>query len=291
MKAIIFGAGGQDGYYLTQLLSKKGVKIIGVARHGRGYLTGDVADFNFVESLIKKEKPDFIFHFAAISSTKHEVLFDNHRAISIGTLNILESARRHCPKCKVFLPGSALQFKNDGKPIDEKTPFEVKSAYAVERIQSVYAGRYFRDTFGMKVYVGYFFNHDSPRRSERHVSQLIVSSIKQIAKGSKKKLEIGDINAKKEFNFAGDIMDAVWILINQEKIFEAVIGSGKAYSLKEWIEYCFSKIGKNWQDYVVKREDFKSEYKVLVSKPKLIRSLGWSAQVDVYKLADMMMEE
>jgi len=291
MKVIIFGAGGQDGFYLTQLLQKKKVKVIGVDRNSNHGVNGDVGDLQFVEPLIKKEKPDFIFHFAAISSTKHEALFDNHMAIGTGTLNILESVKRHYPKCKVFLSGTALQFKNTGKPINENTPFEAKSAYAVERIQSVYAGRYFRDTFGIKVYVGYFFNHDSPIRPAQHVSQEIVSTIKKISKTGSGKLEIGDINVKKEFNFAGDIVEAIWILVNQNKIWEAVVGGGKAYSLKDWVEYCFKKTGKDWKDYVVKKRGFKAEYKILVSNPKLIKGLGWQPGVDFYQLADMMMEE
>jgi GDPmannose 4,6-dehydratase len=290
MKAMIFGAGGQDGFYLTQLLLKKDIEVIGTDRNGSRGLKGDVGDYSFVEALIKKEKPDYVFHFAATSSTNHSALFDNHKAISMGTLNILESVKNHVPKSKVFLSGSALQFINKGVPINEKTPFDAKSAYAMERIQSVYAGRYYRDVFGMKVYIGYFFNHDSPIRPKQHVSQYIVSTIKRISKGSNVKLEIGDINVKKEFNFAGDIVKAVWLLVNQDKFYEAVIGSGIAYSLKEWIKYCFSKIGKNWKDFVVNRKDFKSEYKILVSDPKLIKSLGWKREVDIYKLADMMME-
>lgn len=291
MKAVIFGANGQDGFYLTQLLSKRGIRIVGVDKHGDNMVEGDVSDLSFVKSLAKKYRPDYIFHFAAISSTKHSALFGNHKAISTGTLNILESVKKHCPKCRVFLSGSALQFKNEGLPIDEKTPFDAKSAYAVARIQSVYAGRYYREAFGLKVYVGYFFNHDSPLRPEMHVGQQIVAGIKRIAAGRDEKLELGDIGVKKEFNFAGDIVKAVWTLVNQGRIFEAVIGCGKAHSIKDWVEYCFKKINKNWQDYVVLKKNYASEYKVLVSNPRLIKSLGWKAEVDFFQLADMMMKD
>lgn len=291
MKAIIFGVSGQDGFYLSQLLVKKGIKVIGVDRNSKNWVKGDVGEYSFVEPLIKKQKPDYVFHFAAISSTSHEALFANHKAISTGTLNILESVKNHCPNCKVFISGSALQFKNQEKPIDEKTLFEAKSAYAVERIQSVYAGRYYRNTFGIKAYIGYFFNHDSPIRPEQHVSQYIVSTIKRISKGSSEKLILGDINIKKEFNYAGDIVEAVWILINQDKVYEVVIGNGKAHSLKEWLEYCFKKVNKNWKDHVLVKKGFKAEYKVLVSNPKLIKSIGWQPKVSFYQLADMMMEE
>lgn len=291
MKAIIFGINGQDGYYLSNILKDNKIEIIGVDIRGKNVIIGDISNFKFVEELVKKYKPDFIFHFAALSSTKHEALFANHKAISTGTLNILECVRLHSPNCRIFLSGTALQFKNIGQPIDENTPFDVKSAYAVSRVDSVYSARYFRDTFGLKVYVGYFFNHDSPRRPEQHVSQLVVKGIKKIRDGSAEKLEIGNMNIKKEFNFAGDIMEAIWILINQDKIFEAVIGSGDAHSLNEWIEYCFAKIGRDWKDYIVKKEGFVSEYEILVSDPSLIKSLGWKPRVNFSMLADMMMSD
>jgi len=289
MKALIFGITGQDGHYLAALLQKRNIEVIGVSRTN-GDLQGNVADYLFVESIIKKYQPTYIFHFAANSSTRHDTLFDNHNAISTGTLNILECVRLYCPASKVFLSGSAMQFKNEGLPINEKTPFEASSPYSVARIQSVYAGRYYRSVFGLRVYFGYFFNHDSPLRSERHVNQKIVSSVKRIAQGSSEKLEIGNIEVKKEFNYAGDVVDAVWILVNQDVVFEAVIGCGETHSIQEWTEYCFKKINKNWEDYVMLKDNFIPDYKILVSDSKLIQSLGWQPKVDFYKLADLMME-
>jgi GDPmannose 4,6-dehydratase len=115
-------------------------------------------------------------------------------------------------------------------------------------------------------------------------------AVKRIAKGSKEKLELGDITVKKEFNYAGDIVDAVWKLVNQDSIFEAVIGCGKAYSLEDWAKYCFKKVGKNWKDFVITKKDFKAEYKTLISNPKLIKSIGWKPKVGFFELADMMME-
>lgn len=291
MKALIFGVNGQDGYYLSQLLSKNDIEVFGVSRTNKQWINGNVGNLSFVEELIKEIKPDYIFHFAAVSTTKHSALFDNHEAISTGTLNILESVKNYCPDSKVFLSGSAMQFQNDGMPIDEATPFEAKSPYAVSRIQSVYAGRYYRNTFGLKVYVGYFFNHDSPLRSELHVNQKIAAFAKRIESGSDEKIEIGDMEVKKEFNYAGDIVDAVWKLVNQDTIFEAVIGSGEAHSLREWADYCFKKINKNWQDFVTIKKDFVPEYQILVSNPELIKSIGWQPQIDFFQLADLMMKD
>jgi len=289
MKAIIFGANGQDGFYLSELLMREGVEVIGVSRRGKGIIA-DVAEFTKVELLIKEHLPDFVFHFAANSTTRHSALFENHEAISTGTLNILESVKLHSPYTKVFLSGSAMQFKNDERPIDESTPFEASSPYSVARIHSVYAGRYYKQRIGLKVYTGYFFNHDSPLRSEQHVNQKIAKAVLRIASGKREKLELGNIHVQKEFSYAGDIVKAVWLLVNQESISEAIIGSGDAHSIMEWLQYCFQKINRNWNEYVTIKEDFVPEYNVLISNPGLIKSLGWKPETNFYQLADMMMQ-
>lgn len=290
MKALIIGSGGQDGYFMRQLLAKKQVDTRCISRRN-GDLIGDVGDYEFIKGQISDFQPDFIFHFAADSTTRHDALFSNHNSISTGTLNILESVRLFCPNSRIFLSGSALQFLNNGEPINERTPFDASSAYSVARIQSVYAARYFREKFGLKIFIGYFFNHDSHLRSERHVNQKIVQAVKRIASGRDEKIELNDILVKKEFSYAGDIVKGVWTLINQDYIFEAVIGSGKAYSIQEWVEYCFSKIGKSWQDYVIQKKNVLPEYKILVSDPKLINTLGWTNEIDFYSLADLMLSD
>lgn len=290
MKAVIFGVNGQDGHYLSQLLINNGIEVIGVSRSGDLWLKGDISDYALVEELIKTHKPDFVFHFAAISTTQHKGVFDNHKAIVTGTLNVLEAVKNHSPASRIFLSGSAMQFINNEIPINEETPFEASSFYSVARIQSVYAGRYYRDRFGLKVYIGYFFNHDSPLRTEYHVNKKIIAAVKRIASGSNERLELGNITVRKEFSFAGDIVKAVWLMVNQELIFEAVIGSGNAYSIKEWTEQCFLKIDKNWEEFIDIKTGFTPEYTLLVSDPSRIKSLGWRPEVDLYKLVDLMME-
>jgi len=285
--AIIFGSNGQDGIYLTKLLNSLEIRVVGVSRKRSEY-QGSVGNYIFVSALIEKEKPDFVFHFAANSSTKHEVLSENHESISTGTLNILESVRIYSPETKVFISASAMQFKNDDNPINENTPFEASSAYSAERIYSVFLSRYYRDKFKIKIYVGYLFNHDSPLRSENHLNQKIVMSAIKIAKGELDKLIIGDVNVQKEFNYAGDIVLAIWKFISQDDISEIVIGSGKAYSIQIWIEYCFERLGLKWEDYVIKDEKFKSDFRVLVSNPELLRSIGFVHSTDIFQLADIM---
>ena len=290
MKAIIFGINGQDGYYLSELLTGKNIEVIGVSRsENKNFIQGNVKDADFVTSLITKQQPDFVFHLAANSTTRHKALFENHETISTGTLNILEAIFKFSKHTKVFLSGSAVQFENRGLPINEQTAFAAGSAYAVSRIQSVYAGRYFRQ-LGVQVYVGYFFHHDSPFRTEQHINQKIAMAVKRIAGGSTEKIEIGNMQVQKEFNYAGDMMQAVWTLVNQNNIYEAVIGSGKAYSIKDWITTCFNLINENATKYILESENFKPEYEILVSNPTLILNIGYQPKIDMPQLAKMMIK-
>ena len=290
MKAIIFGINGQDGFYLNELLTSQHTEVTGVSRSAnKNYVQGDVKDADFVTVLIAKLQPDFVFHLAANSTTKHEALFENHETISTGTLNILEAVYKFSKHTKVFLSGSAVQFENKGLPINEQTAFAAQSPYAVSRIQSVYAGRYFR-SLGIQVYVGYFFHHDSPLRTERHINQRIAMAVIRIARGSNEKIEIGNINVQKEFNFAGDMMKAVWLLVNQNIIDEAVIGSGKAYSIEDWLILCFKKVNKDYRDFIVEKRDFIPEYKILVSDPGLIKSLSWKPECNIQDLVNLMID-
>lgn len=287
MKAVIFGSNGQDGYYLNLLLQKLGIEVFCISRTNGNYI-GDVANFSFVSDIINGIKPEYIFSFAANSTTNHNALFENHQTISTGTINILESVLLHSKDSKVFLSGSAMQFKNIGQPINEITPFEASSPYSIARIQSVYAARYYRDRFSMKIYVGYFFNHDSPLRSERHINQKIVSTARRIAQGSKEKLQIGDLSVRKEFAFAGDIINGVWTLVNQDKVSEAVIGSGIDYSIQDWIEICFKEFKLIWEEHIVLDTKFKSDYSKLVCDPSTINRLGWQCSTSINELSKLM---
>lgn len=289
MKAIIFGANGQDGHYLSLLLFKENIQVIGVSRSG-DFLKTDITSFEEVAGLIKKEQPDYIFHLAANSTTRHDALFENHHTIATGTLNLLEAVYKFSPQTKVFISGSGLQFVNNGNSIKETDPFAANDAYSISRIQSVYAARYFR-TLGVKVYVGYFFNHDSPLRSERHITKKISETAKRISAGSPEKLEIGDMSVIKEWSYAGDIVEGIWLLVNQDKIFEANISSGDGHTIKEWIELCFNLIGKNYKDYIIENQNFISSYQKLVSVNDLIVSIGYKPKIDFKKLRSLMMKD
>jgi len=287
MKAIIFGANGQDGFYLKELLQQHKYNVIGVSRSGE-YLHTNITSSEEVEKLINEHKPAYIFHLAANSTTNHNSLFENHATISTGTLNILEAVRKYSSLSKVFISGSGLQFKNNDHPIKESDAFEARDAYSVSRIQSVFASRYFRNTFGIKVYVGYFFNHDSPLRTDRHMAKKISEFAKRVGNGSNEKLEIGDTSVIKEWTFAGDVVKGIWTLVNQDNIFEANIGSGIGYSIADWLQICFNSVGKNYQDYIIEKNEYIAEYRQLVSDPSLINSLGWKAETSIVELSKMM---
>lgn len=290
MNALIFGADGQDGYYLRKCCESRGISVLGVAlSQTEDCLAGDVADFRFVDAFVQKVEPDYIFHLAAISTTRHEALFANHAAISTGTLNILEAVKRQRLGCRVFITGSGVQFVNTGQAISEKDPFAATSAYAVARIQSAYAARYYRQ-LGIKAYVGYLFHHESPLRKPDHLCKMIAETAKRIRQGSRERIKLGDISVRKEAAFAGDIVEGIFTLVNQDDVFEATIGSGLAYSIQDWIEVCFSKIGEDWRDFVdVASDGFMPEYHTLVSDPTTIRSLGWTPKVGFDALAEMML--
>jgi GDPmannose 4,6-dehydratase len=287
MKTLIFGANGQDGYYLAEACRKRRIEVIGVSRSGP-WLRGDVASPEIVEKLIRSHYPEMIFHLAATSTTKHDAIYENHAAIGTGTINILESVRRWSPASKVFIVGSGLQFINNGQPISETDPFDHGSSYVAVRNYSVYLSRYFR-SIGIRTYVGYLFHHESPLRTAEHVSQKIAQAARRIAEGSDEILELGDISVRKEWTFAENIAEGIITLIEQDRVFEATIGSGQAYSIEDWLNECFKLINKDWRRYVNQTKNFKAEYQVLVSNPATINSLGWYAATTISELAEIML--
>ena len=241
--------------------------------------------------LVEEEDTSGIIGPFVAKNKKVIILPGNHETIATGSLNILEAVKRHQPNCRVFITGSGVQFVNNGNPIKETDDFEANSPYSVARIQSAYAARYYRG-LGIKAYVGYLFHHESSLRKASHVGKMVVEAVKRIAKGSAEKIKIGDISVQKEWGFAGDIAEGIFTLMNQDNIFEATIGTGKAYSIKDWIKNCFAQIGKPWEKFVdVSDSKFRCEYKLLVSNPSSILSLGWRPKVDIKTLAKLMLEE
>lgn len=288
MKALIFGANGQDGYYLAEACRRRDMMVIGISRQGP-WIHGDVASAEFVESLIRNHRPALIFHLAAISTTRHEAIYENHATIGTGTVNILESVKRWSPSSKIFITGSGLQFINHGQPISESDDFDHKSAYAAVRNYSVYLSRYFR-SLGLRSYVGYLFHHESPMRNPTHVCQKIAQAAQRIHNGQKEIIELGDISVRKELTFAGDVAEGIMTLIEQEQVYEATIGSGRAYSIEDWLNECFKIAQEDWRVHVREKKDFRPDYSILVSDPSTINSLNWSAKTGISDLAKMMVQ-
>jgi len=288
VKALILGASGQDGFYLTELCRAKGIEPIGISRSGNN-IRANIADYRDVEQLIIAHRPDYVFHLAANSTTRHDALFENHDVISTGSVNLLEAVRRHAPMTRVFITGSGVQFVNRGIPISELDEFEASSPYSVARIHSVYAARYYR-SLGIRTYVGYLFHHESSFRKPIHISQKIIQAAKRIAAGSKEVVELGDVSVQKEWTFAGDIVKGIFTLVGQDNVYESTIGSGVTHSIKDWLEQCFGLVGKSWQNHITIRQGFKAEYQILVSNPATITSLGWQPKKSFDELARLMMD-
>lgn len=284
--AIIFGASGQTGHYLAELLAARGMRVVKVSRRGSGP-DMDISQFERVETLVADNRPEMIFHLAAKSTTRHDAVLENHASISTGVMNVLEASRRHVPHARIFITGSGVQFVNDGQPINEQTPFDPSSPYAVARIHSVYAARYYRG-LNQPIYVGYLFHHESPLRTPEHVSQKTALAVNAIAAGRMSHLELGDLTVAKEWTFAGDVAEGILTLMSQSAIYEAVIGSGTAYTIAQWVAACFSAAKLDWRDYVRTIPGFKPEYRVLVSDPRRILSLGWKPRMSMSQLATLM---
>jgi GDPmannose 4,6-dehydratase len=283
-KIIIFGIAGQDGHYLKQLCEQEGHEVIGVSRSNGNWLQGSVADKKLVFELIQQHQPYCIFHLAADSSTRHDLIYENNETICDGSIHILEAVYQTSKHSRIFLSGSGLQFVNRGVPIKETDEFFAGSPYAAQRIYTTYLARYYR-SLGVQTYVGYFFHHDSPLRSERHLNIKIINAALRIKQGSKELISLGDPNVIKEFNHAHDLMRAIWMLVRQDTEVEAVVGSGKGYAISDWIDVCSAIIDVELKDHIQKNEGFKAEFDQLTCDPAVLTGLGWTPKYDIDGLA------
>jgi GDPmannose 4,6-dehydratase len=290
MKAIIFGINGQDGFYLDKVCRSHNIEVIGVSRSSGNWIQGNIADKEFVRALISSHRPDYVFHLAAASTTRHHALYENHDAIATGSIHVLEAVKDFVPQCRVFITGSGVQFANQLRPIKETDPFDASSPYSIARIYSVYAARYYRK-LGIKTFVGYLFHHESPMRKGDHLSKIITNGVNEIVNGKRNELAIGDVTVRKEWAYAADIAEGIFALVSQDEVTEANISTGIAYSVEDWLRECFAYKGLDWQDYVVSPEGgFKPEYPVLISDNSRILSIGWKPQTDFKQLVGIMME-
>lgn len=276
--AIITGSNGQDGFYLQELLKRESVDAILVSR-ASGI---DLANPEVVDSLIANTRPDFIFHLAANSTVAHEAAQQNHGAIATGTLNLLEAVRKWTPECRVFLAGSAYQFQNQGEPIKETDPWDTSSVYCAARGYSNLLARVYR-TMGIAVFYGYLFHHDSPRRGASHLSQKIAQAAR-----TKSAIEIGDLRVVKEWTHASDTVEAMWVFVNQNRIWEANIGTGIGHSIEDFAEACFAAAGLDYRNFVSTTPGYSAPYRRLTCDPSRIYRTGWKPRHGLEYLAEQM---
>lgn len=288
--AVIFGGGGQDGGFLNSLLLSLGYRV-NIFTHRGGEIGPplDVSEFDRVEVIIQKYRPAIIFHLAAKSSTSHEFVVENHQAIVDGALAVIEAVDRHIPNSKVFLASSALVFKNEGCPIREENELVTDTAYAMARVEALHIARYYRHR-GRKVYVGFLFNHESPMRPTNSVVRNIARGVVDIHLGVKKSLSIGNVNVVKEWMWAGDAVAAMFLLVNQDDVFEVCIGDGIGKSVRDYAVACCDIVGLSLDDYLIEIPGYEAEYATLVSDPRKIRLLGWRPEVNLENLAKRMVE-
>lgn len=288
MKAIIFGVQGQDGRYLSRLLESEGFDVVGVGRSSSAL--HNIANQWAVNGLVGEHKPELIFHLAANSTTNHAAAYENHETIGTGALNILEAVRRYSSHSRVFLAGSCLQFVNDGRPMSEDNQLAADSGYAAVRNYTLFLARYYRAIVELKVYFGFLFHHESPYRKDRHVSRIIAGAARKAAAGDAVMLEMDDLDACREWTFAGDVVEAIWKLVSQDRIFEVCIGTGHPRTVAEFAHACFGAVGLNWTDHVTERPDMVNgrRAKQISANPGLVRSIGWQPRTGIQDLAQMM---
>jgi len=288
LRSIIFGAGGQDGFFLREYLLSLGHKVFSFTHYSDVVGSAvDVADFKSVNDIIKEISPSHIFHLAARSSTRHEFILENHKAIVDGALSVLESVDRNVPDASVFLASSGLVFKNIGRPIKETDPCIINTAYAMARLEALQIARYYRQR-GRKVFVGFLFNHESPLRPPDSVARKIAGSVAEISLGIQKTIPIGNANVVKEWMWAGDAVSAIVHLLNQNELFEVCIGDGIGRSVRDYALACCEAVGITLDDYLIEMPSYQAEYSILVSDSAKIRSLGWEPKVDLDNLARRM---
>lgn len=311
--ALVLGVSGQDGAYLAKLLLEKGYRVVGSSRDaqvsnffnlGRLGIKDDIEkesvsanDFRSVLQVLKKVEPDEIYNLAGQSSVglSFSQPMETFESVSIGTLNLLEAIRLLEISVKFYNAGSSECFGNtDGKPATEDTPFRPRSPYAVAKAAAFWQMANYREAYGIFGCSGILFNHESPLRPERFVTQKIVREACRIKKGQQSKMRLGDISVMRDWGWAPEYVGAMWLMLQQDKPDDYIVATGKTHSLKEMVKTVFSQLGLNWRDHVetnpdlLRPTDIKSSY---ADPSKAEKELGWKAQNSMQEVAAMMVED
>jgi GDPmannose 4,6-dehydratase len=268
--ALICGVSGQDGSYLAQLLLEKGYSVFGTSRDVQGsgfsnlrqlgiqeqvqYISMVPEDFRSVLVALRKSKPDEIYYLAGQSSVglSFEQPAETIQSITLGTLNMLEGCRMMDKQIKLYHAGSGECFGDtQGKPANEQTPFYPMSPYAVAKSSAYWLVNNYRDAYGLFACTGILFNHESPLRPERFVTQKIIRAVKRIAQGSDEKLKLGRLDIARDWGWAPEYVDAMWRMLQQDQAQDFVIATGTTMTLEEFVQAAFDEASLNWRDYVV----------------------------------------
>jgi GDPmannose 4,6-dehydratase len=309
-KALITGITGQDGSYLAELLLAKGYEVHGLVRRSSSFNTwridhvrdrlvlhyGDLVDQNSLARALEALQPDEVYNLAAQSHVK--VSFDMPEyttdVTAIGVLRVLDAVRDLGLDTRVYQAGSSEMFGLvQETPQTETTRFHPRSPYAVSKVYGHWMAVNYRESYGMHVSNGILFNHESPRRGENFVTRKITMAVAAIKQGREKELRLGNLEAKRDWGYAKDYVDAMWRMLQQEKPGDYVVATGETHSVQEFCEEAFGCVGLDWKDFVkVDPKYFRpAEVDLLLGDAgKAQRTLGWKPGVTFRELAKLMVE-
>ena len=308
--AVITGITGQDGSYLAELLLSKGYKVVGVARRASTVnyeriehlldnitvVQGDLSDQGSLISLLEEHKPSEVYNLAAQSfvptSWNQPALTGDVTAL--GVTRILEAIRYVDPKTRFYQASSSEMF---GKVVEvpqrEATPFYPRSPYGVAKVYGHFITINYRESFNIFAVSGILFNHESPRRGLEFVTRKITDSVARIKLGMAKEVRLGNLESQRDWGFAGEYVDAMWHMLQQDKPDNFVIGTGVTHSVQEFCEIAFGRVGLDYKDHVIVDERYyrPAEVDLLIADAsKAGKILGWEPQVEFKQLVEMMVD-
>lgn len=298
-RALICGISGQDGAYLSRLLLEKGYQVHGTARDAqmstfanlrRLGLADGVAfhsmapnDFRSVLQVLVKARPDEIYNLAGQSSVglSFEQPVETLESISVGTLNLLEAIRFVGRPARLYSAGSSECFGNTGgEAADETTPFRPRSPYAVAKATAFWEVANYREAYDLFACTGILFNHESPLRPERFVTRKIVSAACRIARGGAEKLHLGNVSIARDWGWAPEYVEAMWLMLQRERPDDYVIATGESNTLEHFVAEAFACLGLDWREHVVSDPSLLRPSEIMVSRgnpEKAATELGWCA--------------
>ena len=307
-RALITGITGQDGTYLAEQLTAKGYAVYGTIRRGAArhhnlafipptvtLLDCDVTDLGSCVAAVTAAQPDEVYHLAAQShvgrSFKEAAATAN--ATGLGTLNMLEAVRIVRKDAAFYFASTSELFGGvSGEPCNEQTRFAPRSPYAIAKLYAHHMAQLYRTAYGMRVSCGILFNHESPRRGEEFVTRKITLGIRRVLSGEAKCLTLGNLDAKRDWGFAGDYTDAMWRMLQQPEPSDFVIGTGETHTIAEFLEACLDELGLDGASIPVKQDPAllrPAEVNVLIAdSAKAKRELGWEPVVRFRALVGMM---